>query len=145
MKSFLSSIFIVFLLIMIACKTNTKTTEKELPSTLISYKKVKARCTQCPHFSIDILTNQTAIYEGKANVPFLGKKVISLSKKQFETIKKQFEQSNYIAFEHLYLSNRRDGPRMILSYKGHEVNAQEKVCPKPLLLLIELIESIKPV
>lgn len=135
---------IIFLLLFtnIACKVNS-TSKVEESNTIISYRKAKGRCMKCPQFTIDVLANRTAIYEGKANVPFLGKQVISLSKKQFKNIMDQFEQSDFTAFEKLYLSNRRDAPRMVLVYEGHEVSTQEKVCPKPLRQLIELIESIE--
>lgn len=145
MKLFCNTITLFFLFNMMACKVNTKTIEAIQSNTLISYRKAKGRCMKCPYFSIDILANRTAIYEGKANVPVLGKQVISLSKKQFEHIITQFEQSNYTAFERLYLSRRKDSPRMVLVYEGHEVSTQKKVCPKPLMQLIKLIEAIKPI
>ncbi len=127
-----------------ACKVNTKAIEEGQPKTLISYRKAKGRCMKCPYFSIDILANRTAIYEGKANVPSLGKQVIPLSKKQFQHILTQFEQSNYTAFDRLYLSRRKDAPRMVLVFQGHEVSTQKSVCPQSLMQLITLIESIQP-
>lgn len=128
-----------------ACKVNTKIKEGEkAPEILINYRKAKARCLRCPQFTIDILANRTAIYEGKANVPVLGKQVISLSKQQFQNIMTQFAESNFKNFEHLYLSRRKDAPRMVLTYQGHEVSTQEKVCPKSLMQLIKLIETIRP-
>lgn len=127
-----------------ACKVNAQAKEESQSNQVISYRKAKGRCTKCPQFTIDILANRTAIYEGKANVPVLGKQVISLSKKQFQEIITQFEQSNFTAFEKLYLSKRRDAPRMALVYEGHEVSTQKSVCPESLMRLITLIENIKP-
>lgn len=127
-----------------ACKVNTKAIEATQSNPVISYRKAKGRCTKCPQFTIDILANRTAIYEGKANVPVIGKQVIALSKKQYKNIITQFEQSNFTAFEKLYLSKRRDAPRMAIVYDGHEVSTQKKACPEPLMQLITLIETIKP-
>lgn len=147
MKLFFNTITLFLLLFnTMACKVNTKAKEKEEPpKTIINYRKAKGRCMKCPQFTIDVLTNRTAIYEGKANVPSIGKKVFPLSEKQFQRILTQFEQSNFTAFERLYLSNRRDAPRMVLVYEGHEVSTQKKVCPTPLMDLIELIESVIPI
>lgn len=144
MKLFCNIISLLFLFNIIACKVNTKAKEESQSHKVISYRKAKGRCMKCPQFTIDILANRTAIYEGKANVPVIGKQIISLSKKQFQEIITQFEQSNFTAFEKLYLSKRRDAPRMAIVYGGHEVSTQKKVCPELLMQLITLIETIKP-
>lgn len=137
-------LLVLIIFIIMGCTVNKKNKTTAVTSTIISYKKVKARCMRCPHFSIDILDNRTAIYEGKANVPVLGKHIIPLSKKQFNNITNQFEHSNFMDFEPLYLTKRRDLPRWILIYKDHKVNTQKAACPESLMKLMLLVESIKP-
>lgn len=144
MKLFFNMIALLFLFNIMACKVHNKVKQVSQSTPIISYRKAKGRCTPCPQFTIDILANRTAIYEGKANVPILGKQVITLSKKKFRQIITQFEQSNFTNFEKLYLSRMRDAPRMVVLFQGHEVSTQKSVCPESLMQLITLIESIKP-
>lgn len=144
MKFLLSYIFVFLILMTTACKSTKQRQSTTPATTVIAYKRAKARCMRCPDFSIEILNNRTAIYNGNRNVAVLGERIIPLSKKQYRQIITQFVESNFLDYDPLYLTRKRDLPRLILTYQGHKVNTQEEACPATLMQLMQLIESIKP-
>lgn len=110
----------------------------------VTYKKGKGRCVKCEQYTITIMNNGLAKYDGLNSMPMMGASEFQLSKSDQNYIESLLAEVDLNDLDETYRTRVMDKPMMTVVIDGKSVRFQEEVCPKELQDLVAKLESLVP-